>query len=129
LVGGTLFWTAPSEDAGSPLRFRCLRRGSLPRPADALARPPVETLTDWLPADGRLGEVGGRLCYGSGEGVWLVRKRRALPEPVTSRPTLRTLVVGFGGAVYAVQMKKKSETIVRRPVTLAARLRAGLRLR
>ena len=122
LAGAALYWTAPSEDAGNPSSARCLRRGELPRPA-------AQMLTDWLPAAGRLCDAGGRVCYGSAYGVWAASERRALPEPLTSRPVTRNLVAGFGASVYAVQAVNGSETIVRRPLRLAARLRAGLRIR
>jgi len=117
---GVLYWTAPSEDAGDPFGFCCLRRAS---PPDAT---PV-TLTDWLWPTGTFCEAGGRIYYGSRDGVWTVPRRLAKPRRLEPARYTSGLVAGRAGVVYEVAAGVKGSLITGRPVTTAARLRAAWR--
>jgi hypothetical protein len=122
LAGSTLYWTAFSQDAGEPMLVRSLWRGRLPQ-----ATP--EALTDWLPPNGTLCELDGRVYYGSGYEVWRVPDRLALPRLVAKGMVGRRLVTGYQGAVYSVTVADKVCRVLRGPQTLGARLRAGIRIR
>ncbi|MBM3475816.1 MAG: hypothetical protein FJX75_21320 [Armatimonadetes bacterium] len=122
LVGNEVYWTGPSEDAGDPTQVHSLRRASL-------SEPKPQTPTDWLPGWGRLCEAGGRIYYGSTRGVWAVPDRRAVPRVVMDRPMVGNLVAGHDGAVYVVTGAVGAAVVQRQPVTLGARLRAGVRIR
>jgi hypothetical protein len=122
LAGSTLYWTAFSQDAGEPMLVRSLWRGRLPQ-----ATP--EALTDWLPPQGRLCQLGGRVYYGSGYEVWRVPDRLALPRLVAKGMVGRRLVTGYRGALYSVTVTNKVHRVLRGPQTLGTRLRAGIRIR
>jgi hypothetical protein len=121
LIGDELYWTGQSEDAGNPGQVHTLRRA-------ALAQPSPQTLTDWLPGSGRLCEAGGRVFYSCLGGIWAVPERRALPRLLIDRPIAKGLVTGYGGALYAMAATPGATVLQRRPVTLGARLRAGVRI-
>jgi len=122
LTGDALYWTGVSEDAGDPGMARCVRRVQLP------GNSPV-TLTDWLPTIGRLCCVGNRVYYGAPDGVWPVPTRQAPPQLAARVRAGSGQAVGFGGAVYEAARIAGQGVVMRQPVTLWARLRAGLRLR
>jgi len=117
---GALYWTAPSEDAGDPLAFCCVRRAS---PPDAAA----VTLTDWLWPGGTLCEAGGRVYYGSLDGVWAVPERLAKPRRLEPVGHGTGLVAGRAGVVYEVVGGAKGSLITGRAVAPTARLRAAWR--
>ncbi len=119
--GRTLYATAPSEDAGDPLRFCCVRRSSPPEAAPA-------TLTDWLWPGGTLCAVNGRIYYASQDGVWAVPERLARPRQLQPVGAASGLAAARAGAVYEVASGPKGGVISRRPVTAGARLRAALQL-
>jgi len=120
LEGGELFFTAPSEDAGQPLNYRCLRRVQVP------AGEP-ETLTDWLPAAGRLVRYRGTTYYCVLDGVWAVPARIAPPTLlIDTLLTAGKLVAGMGGGLYAVGGTSSGNSLCRMPLTFGGRLRAGL---
>jgi hypothetical protein len=120
LEGGELFFTAPSEDAGQPLSYRCLRRVQV-------SGGEPETLTDWLPADGRLARYRGTTYCGALDGVWAVPDRLAPPTLLSdSVLTAGKLVAGMGGDLYEVGASAGGNSLYRMPLTLGGRTRAGL---
>jgi hypothetical protein len=121
LARGTLYATAPSEDAGDPLRFCCVRRSSPPEAAPT-------TLTDWLWPGGTLCDVGGRVHYASEDGVWSVPKRLARPRQLRPAIRARGPAVARSGAIYAVLGGPRGSVLLRQPVSPAARLRAAAQL-
>jgi hypothetical protein len=122
LDGATLYWTAPSEDAGNPLHYASIRRSSVPEFS------PV-TLTDWLLPGGRLCRLRNRLYYAAIDGLWAVPERLALPRQMTRAMASRRLAAGWRGALYEVVAGPEGkDRLVRRPVTVGARLRAAVGL-
>ena len=121
LRGEALYWSGPSEDAGDPLQFRCVRHAALPHLSP-------HTLTDWLAWGGSFFWVGGQLYYAAYDGVWAVPGRLGRPRQLEGAAG-GPLSAGLGGSVYGVvTLKNGDHALLRRPVTLTARLRAAMRL-
>ncbi|HTE18840.1 MAG TPA: hypothetical protein VK689_10730 [Armatimonadota bacterium] len=74
---GQFYWTAPTEEANSETRVRCVRRLR----ADLVD----ETLTDWLPENGNLLSIQGQPYY-SGDALYLVPERMGPATVVRSSP-------------------------------------------
>ena len=74
---GQFYWTAPTEEATTASGLRCVRRLR----ADSVA----ETLTDWLPDDGRLLSIQGQPYY-AGDALYLLPQNLGVATPVRSSP-------------------------------------------
>lgn len=122
LEGDDLYWTAPSEDAGDPRRYRCVRRGSPPRISSV-------TITDWLMAEGALFALDGRIYYAAPDGIWAVPPHLGEPRLLKPVGSGSAVVTGFRGSVYqALASEGGGSMLLRRPVVLRARLRAAVGL-
>ncbi len=121
LEADTLYWTAPSEDAGDPLHCCCIRRAVLPQDS------PV-TLTDWVMAGGSLCRFRGQLYYGAVDGLWAVPDALGTARQVGKRVVTRGLVVGWSGAIYQVAIAPEGDILLRRPLSLGTRLKAAARV-
>lgn len=120
LDGKRLFFTAPSEDAGRPLAFRCVRQLDLSCSAVV-----PHTLTDWLPPTGKLVRSEGRMYSGSLEGLWRVPAALARPLPVGESGFGSPLLVRHHGALYFVGPTTGGFAIYRFPLTFGGRLLAA----
>jgi hypothetical protein len=77
LLGTDLCWIAPSEEATPASGMRCVRRlGSDGTPT---------TVSDWLPANGRLVVLGGKLMF-AGDGLYEIPNKLGEPEFIRHRP-------------------------------------------
>ncbi|MGQ9732180.1 MAG: hypothetical protein ACUVX8_13030 [Candidatus Zipacnadales bacterium] len=118
---GWLYWTGASDEAAYPVYSRTVRRKSLSGEAAS------ETLTDWLPPDGRLCWAGGHLYLGAMDGTWRVPEKLSPPVRLGKRGLFfGGLVAGYRGAVYQTSPATNGMILLRRPVTLWTRVWAGL---
>lgn len=118
LVGSSLYWTAPSDDAGNPTYARSLRHAKLP-----VRR--WETITDWLPSGGRLLDLDGRIYYASMQGIWVTPDEPGLPGAVTQDVVAGNMAVGFAGALYQVRAEGPTQVLYRKPCAIVERIKAG----
>lgn len=102
LDGGRLCWTAPSDEAGAASGLRCVRAHN--------AHGEVETLGDWLPAEGAPVLLNGKLLHvgsqvhrlngSAAPGRWLAQ----LPHGRYGHDTRRlVLLTGSAPAVFPVK--------------------------
>lgn len=116
VVGSTLYWTAPSEEISPPGAGRSVR--CLP-----LAGGEARTLTDWLSPRGALGMIGGRVVYCDQTTVWRIPSRLGEAQPVAKFAQNPDCLTIYNGAVYTPTTTPEGGRLMRRPLTLGARLR------
>jgi hypothetical protein len=74
---GALYWTAPSPEVSDSMGLSCLRR------LDRAGR--IETLTDWLPPNGRVYETARGVLYADGDmpsSLWRFLGQDRFPEAI-----------------------------------------------
>jgi len=121
LEAGTLYWTAPSEDAGDPLQYCCIRRATVPEGSPT-------TLTDWLMPGGKLHRYRGQLYYAGVDGLWAVSETLGRGRQLGRGIVSHGQAVGWRGSIYGVGLLPEGDVLVRRPLTLGARLKAAARV-
>lgn len=116
---GVLYWTAPSEDAGRPQAFRCVR-------CVPVSGGEPETLTDWLPSLGQLARSDRKTYYGSSGGVWLVPDELSPPRMVGRPVPGSPQVAARNGRMYQALPAEDGWSLCRRPLTSTGRLIVAL---
>jgi hypothetical protein len=119
LDDGVLYWTAPSEDAGHPSFFRCVRRAAMPG-----GEP--ETLTDWLPAMGQLARADGWTGWASVSGVWIVPERLGPPRVLPGSEATTGRVAIWGGRLYEARAQQDGWSVRRTALTVGGRVLAAV---
>ena len=121
LHNGSLYWTAPSEDAGSPLQYRCVRRA----PLEGLE---PETLTDWLPSGGKLLHARGHVYYVAQDRIWRVPETPGLPVTVPGAKYSGSVATGLGNSIIYASPALEGTGLKRAPVTILGRYAAAVGL-
>lgn len=101
---GTLYWTAASPEDSRANNAFCVRRlGKDDKP---------ETLTDWLPANGRLFETRRGLVYVDGDyqpTAWPLSGARELPHPLYTLRDYGVVAAGDGELLLRQMYKPQSD--------------------
>lgn len=116
LSADELLFTAPSEDAGDPLSYRCVRRLSL-NGGDPT------TQCDWLPPGGRIVRSRTDTYYTSFAGAWVWGESLSPPRKLDDGPyPVGTCLAEFEGRLYAAGPSEEGSALYFLPRTLLQRL-------